>query len=77
MTGSLLIQTVERALYYRIVSIETLERIPVMYMRQGAGILPCVDVDESFLQREAYLEGSLTDTPDFSIFENMLEDDNG
>jgi transposase len=84
MTGSLFTQTIERALRYRIVSIETLESIAVMYMRQGAGILPCVDVDENFLQREAYLEGSLTDAPDFSTFDDMLvvhpghgEDDNG
>lgn len=77
MTSSLFIQTIERALRYRIVSIEILGRIALMYLRQGARTLPCVDIDENFRQREAYLEGSLTDSPDFSIFEKMLEDDNG
>ena len=77
MTSSLFIQTIERALHYRIVNIVALGRIALMYMRQGARTLPCVDVDENFLKREAYLEGSLTDTPDFSIYDKMLEDDNG
>jgi hypothetical protein len=32
-------------------------------------------VDESFLQRQTYLEGRLTDPPDFSAYDQMLEDD--
>ena len=77
MTSSLFIQTIERALRYRITSIETLDRIALLYISQGAQTLPCVDVDESYCQREAYLEGSLTDAPDFSIYDKMLEEDNG
>ncbi len=77
MTSSLFIQTIERALRYRITSIETLERIALLYMSQGAQTLPCVDVDESFHQRDAYLEGSLTDAPDFSLYDKMLEEDDG
>jgi hypothetical protein len=78
MAGSLFNQTIERALHYRITSIETLERIALLLMNQDAQILPCVDVDESICQREAYLEGSLTDAPDFTLYDKMLEeDDNG
>jgi hypothetical protein len=77
MTISVFIQTVERALSYRITSIETLERIALLYLSQGAQTLPCVDVDESFRQRDAYLEGSLTDAPDFSLYDKMLEENNG
>jgi hypothetical protein len=77
MTSVLFLQTIERALRYRIASIETLERIALLYLSQGAQTLPCVDVDESFRQRDAYLEGSLTDAPDFSLYDKMLEDDNG
>lgn len=77
MTSSVFIQTVERALSYRITSIETLERIALLYLSQGAQTLPCVDVDESFRQRDAYLEGSLTDAPDFSLYDKMLEENNG
>ena len=80
MTSSLFIQTIERALRYRITSIEILERIARLCMTQDTQILPCVDVDESFRQREAYLEGSLTDVPDFSLYDKLLkedEEDNG
>jgi len=77
MTSALFIQTIERALRYRITSIEILDRIALLYLSQGAQTLPCVDVDESFRQRDAYLEGSLTDAPDFSLYDKMLEDDNG
>jgi hypothetical protein len=72
MTSALFIQTIERALHYGITSIETLERIALLYLTQGAQKLPWVDVDESFRQREAYLEGSLTDAPDFSLYDKML-----
>jgi hypothetical protein len=67
---------VERALRYQITSFKTLERIARLYMDEDAQILPCVDVDESFREREAYREGSLTDAPDFSRYDKMLEDDN-
>ena len=77
MTSALFIQTIERALRYRITSIGILERIALLYISQGVRTLPCVDVDESFRQREAYLEGSLTDAPDFSLYDKILEDDNG
>lgn len=77
MTSSVFIQTVERALRYRITNSETLERIALLYLSQGAQTLPCVDVDENFRQRDAYLEGSLTDAPDFSLYDKMLEENNG
>jgi len=32
-------------------------------------------VDESFLEREAYLEGRLTDEPDFSPYSDLEEHD--
>jgi transposase len=77
MPGSVFIPAVERALHYRIAGIETLERIAILYMTQDARILPCADVDEGFRQREAYLEGSLSDAPDFSPYDRMLEEDDG
>ena len=77
MPSSVFIQTLERALRYRITSIEILERIALLCMTQDTQILPCVDVDESFHQRDAYLEGSLTDAPDFSLYDKLLEEDDG
>ena len=59
-------QTLERARKYRITSLETLERIAWLYLQQGAGELPLVEIDDAFREREAYQEGSLTD-PRLSI----------
>jgi hypothetical protein len=77
MTSSLFIQTIERALRYRIARIQTIERIALLYITQDAQALPYVEVDEDFHQRDAYLEGSLTDAPDFSLYDKMLEENDG
>ena len=74
MTRSLFIQTIERALRYQITDIDTLQRIARLCLSQDDRPLPDADVDESFRQREAYQQGSLTDAPDFSLYDKMLED---
>ena len=74
MTTSAFIQTVERALRYRIADIETLQRIARLGISQGEVPLSDVEVDESFRQRETYQQGSLTDAPDFSLYDQMLDD---
>lgn len=76
MPSSVFIQSIERALRYQITSIETIERIALLHMTQDVPRIPSVDVDEAFREREAYLEGSLTDAPDLSIYDRLLEDDN-
>jgi transposase len=75
MPTSVFIQAIERALRYQIASIETVERIALLHMTQDIPRLPLVDVDEAYREREAYLEGSLTDAPDFSIYDQLLEED--
>ena len=77
MTMALFVRTVERALRYRIVSVDTLRRIAQLYLNQGEVVLPNPPVDESFRDRDAYRQGHLTDAPDFSQYDNMLEDDDG
>jgi transposase len=77
MTATLFVQTVERALRYRITSIETLRRIAQLSLSQGKALLPSPSVDEGFRDRDAYRQGHLTDAPDFSPYDNMLEDDDG
>jgi transposase len=69
MTPELFLQTIERAAKYRISSIETIERIALLQMTQGLGPLPAAEIDQTFQQREAYLEGSLTEQPDLSIYD--------
>jgi len=71
MSAPLFIQSVERAHKYRIADLPTLQRIAHLYLEQGQD-LPRVQVDENFRQREAYLEGSLTEQPDLSIYQTPL-----
>ena len=37
-------------------------------------LLPAVDVDESFRERQTYLQGRLTVPPDFSVYDQMLDE---
>ncbi|MFC1453297.1 helix-turn-helix domain-containing protein [Verrucomicrobiota bacterium] len=67
-------QTLQRALRYRIVAIDTLRRIALLQMSAGSHPLPAVEIDQDFTTRPSYLEGRLTDAPDFSCFDQMLED---
>jgi hypothetical protein len=73
MTLPLFIQTLERAAKYRITDLQTIERIAVLQMTQGIGPLPVADIDEAFREREAYREGSLTEQPDLSIYDQLLD----
>ena len=74
-TPNLFIKSIERALKYQVTSIDTIERIAILYLRQGTDPLPSVVVDETFRQRQSYQEGYLTDAPDLSHYDNLMEDD--
>jgi hypothetical protein len=75
MTSALFVRTIERALKYRIVDLETIWRIALMHVQDGLDMLPAVDLDESFTEREAYQEGCLSDEPDFSRYEDPSEEE--
>jgi hypothetical protein len=77
MTAPLFVQTVERALRYRIANLETLRRIAQLYLTQGEASLLSPAVDEGFRERDAYRQGHLTDAPDLSRYDNMLEAHDG
>jgi transposase len=66
----LFIQSIQRAAQYRITSLETIERIALLYFKEATAELPLAEIDEGFREREAYLEGSLTDQPDLSIYQD-------
>jgi len=72
MTPALFIKTIERALRYRIDCLDTLRNIARLSLTESDSILPVVDIDESFRARDTYLEGRLTDPPDFSDYDQML-----
>lgn len=69
LTAKVFALTIARALRYRIVELATLENIAWYCLSLGEERLPDVEVDESFRERPAYLEGSLTDEPDLSIYD--------
>jgi transposase len=69
MSPELFVRSVERAHRYRITSLATLEKIVWLQFQSGVGELPQPAIDESFRDRPAYQEGSLTDVPDLSQYE--------
>ncbi len=77
MTPELFVKSIERALKYGITAVETIERIALLYLHEGADTIPSVEVDESYRQREAYLEGNLTDEPDLSVYDTPSEETDG
>jgi transposase len=70
MTPELFTRTVDRALKYRITSLEVLERIARLQLDGGALDFSSVPIDETYQQRETYREGSLTDPPDLSQYDD-------
>jgi transposase len=70
MSLELLAQSLERARKYRITDLATVERIALLYLQQGLGQLPVAEVDAQLRERPAYQEGSLTDPPDLSLYQD-------
>jgi len=77
VTAAVFLETIERALHYRITDTETLRRIARLSISQQEFQVGGVEVDESFRQREAYQQGHLTDAPDFDLYDHMLDDEEG
>jgi hypothetical protein len=75
VSAAAFVEALTRALRYRVLALETLERIAWLCTSQGHQPLPEVDVDESFRDRPAYQEGCLTDEPDLSIYDETLADE--
>jgi transposase len=64
---TLFLRTIQRAHRYHITSLETLERIALLYLDETA--LPDPVVDPELEKRPSSQEGSLTDTPDLSRYD--------
>jgi len=75
MTPQLFIRSIERAHKYKITSIEVIERIASLCLQQGDQTLPFVELDQAFREREAYQEGYLTDPPDLSMYDDVVDDE--
>ena len=70
------IQTIGRALKYRITDIGTIENIVILKLRNGDFNMPPPEIDPDFQNRDAYIEGCFADEPDLFIYDEM-EDENG
>ena len=75
VTSAVLLEMAQRALKYRINRLETLKRIAWYCMNQGESTLPDPEVDEGLQDRPVYQEGCLTDAPDFTVYDQMLLED--
>ena len=73
MSVAVFIRTLERALRYGITDLDTLQRIGLLLLDASEHPLPAVDIDESYRTRDSYLEGRLSDAPDFSRYDHILE----
>ncbi len=70
----LFIETLQRALTYRITDMDTLERIAVLQLK-AEGFDPLTpEVDQTFTHRNIYQEGRFADEVDLSRYDQMMED---
>ena len=69
----LFIKTLERALNYRIASLESIEEIAIQLFKEGNYPMPTATIDEDFQKRESYLEGCIGDEVDLSVYDRLLE----
>ena len=67
-------QALKRALKYRIVDIDAIERICILLMKTGSYQLPLFDVNENFLKRDSFLEGEFSGEVDLGRYDHLLED---
>ena len=74
---SIFIKTIRRALKYRITNMETVEHIAVLQLRDGSFKMPLPEIDHDFQNRASYMEGCFADEVDLSVYDKIMEDDNG
>ncbi len=52
----------------------TIERIAALHITEGVQRLPLADVDEDFRKRDSYLQGRLTDPPEFWKYDESTQE---
>lgn len=73
----LMIQTLERALMYRITEMDTLERMVVLKLQAEGFDRLTPEVDLEFSHRETYQEGRFADEIDLSRYDQIMEESDG
>ena len=75
LSPTLFVRVVERAHRYGVEDVRALNEIARLLARADAEFIPDAPFDESYEDREAYREGRMTDPPDLSGYEQLLEND--
>jgi hypothetical protein len=75
MSLELFLRTLQRALQYKITSLDTIQRIAGLLLHEQAGPLPAATLDPHFTERAAYQEGFLTEPPDLSLYQTPPDDE--
>lgn len=76
MAKPLFVKSIARALKYRILDVNIIERIAVLLMKEGNIYMPLIQINYGFEQRQSFLEGCDSDEVDLSIYDKSLENDN-
>ena len=69
------LDTVQRALKYRITDISSVERIALLNLVNSGYDIPTIESDLNLQENPTYLEGALTDEVDLSTFDQFTGDD--
>ncbi len=75
MAQPLLEQTMERALKYRVNTIEAIARIAAACLKPNTGPLPEIEVSHDYMEREAYHKGRFCDEPGLDTLESLFNRD--
>lgn len=75
MAQPLLEQTMERALKYRVNTIEAITRIAAACLKPDTGPLPEIEVSHDYMEREAYHKGRFCDEPGLDTLESLFNRD--
>ena len=70
-------KAVNRAFSYRVTNPDTIYRIAMLQMKEAGYEVPCVPIDNDFMNRPSYLEGRFTDDADLSRYSSLQEEENG
>lgn len=75
MAQPLLEQTMERALKYRVKTIEAITRIAAACLKPNTGSSPEIEVPHDYMEREAYRKGQFCDEPGLDTLESLFNRD--
>lgn len=71
MTSALFLSCIKRAYKYHVTKVPIIERIATFLLSEGAYEPITAELDDTFLGRETYRAGAVTDEPDFSAYEKI------